>query len=499
MGEISRRELLGGTGAVLAAGIAARPRPALRPLRSRPDWAALAGQLRGPLLRPGDRGYAVASSPYNKRYADIRPGGVALCAGVADVRAALAWARRYAVPFAVRSGGHSYGGYCTTRGLVISLARMNSVRVDRDARTITLGPGALNRDLYAALAGTGLAAPSGRCPTVAISGLLLGGGFGFSSRHLGLTCDQLLHTDVVTASGVVLRASPRSHQDLMWACQGGGGGNFGVNTSYTLQAIPVGAVSVYRLGWPWRQASAALSAVLGLMAAAPDTLSCRIGLEVSATRRGVSAIGLYFGPARELAGLLAPVFAAVWPTEQQIEDRSYAGAQQFLAHSAPAGAFASKSRYLLAPLADAGIETAIRWLERWPGSTNPGGAGMTIFAWGGAIGRVDPAATAFVHRDAAFLLDTETSWTARDSPRAVAAGLDWVEGFYRALGPYATRQAYQNFIDPSLAGWQTAYYGTNLRRLIEVKRRYDPDDVFRFPQSIPERALSVLARPGEHR
>jgi hypothetical protein len=513
MGEISRRELLGGTGRLaVAAGVGAgltgfapprhqqdqQSRQRLsRPTAARPqpDWAALARRLRGPLLRPGDPGYLAASVPYNRRYAGILPGGVALCADVADVQTALRWARSNKVPFAARSGGHSYGGYSASRGLVISLARMNSVRVNPRAQTITLGAGARNRDLYASLAGTGVAAPSGRCPTVGISGLLLGGGFGFSSRHLGLTCDQLLEAEVVTADGAVLRVTPRSHPDLFWACQGGGGGNFGISTRFTLRASPVGAVSVYRLVWPWAKAATVLDAVLGLMSYAPDALSCRVGLDVTgnvaggaAPERSVSALGLYFGPSQDLAGLLAPVLAAAWPSEQLIEDRDYVAAQQVLARNVPAGKFASKSRFLPGPLSSAGIETAITRMERWPGSTNPGGAGVTIFAWGGAIGRVDPAATAFVHRDAAFLMDNETSWTQRDSPRLVADNLNWLEATYHALAPFGTRQAYQNFIDPALADWQTAYYGTNLRRLMRVKHRYDPDDVLRFAQSIPEPA-----------
>ena len=512
MGDISRREVLGGTGRLaVAAGLGTQlgwlapparpePRPLARPRprpRPRPDWAALARHLHGQLLRPGDTGYVVASVPYNKRYAAIRPAGVALCADVADVRTALHWARHYEVPFAARSGGHSYGGYSASEGLVISLARMNSVRVNGKSMTVTLGAGARNRDLYAGLAGTALAVPSGRCPTVGVSGLLLGGGFGFSSRHLGLTCDHLLETEVVTASGAVLRVSPRSHPDLFWACQGGGGGNFGINTGYTLQATQVGNVSVYRLEWPWRQAPAALSAMLGLMAGAPDSLSCRVGLGVSGggpvtggvPRRSALALGMYFGPSRELAGLLAPVLAAVWPSEQQIEDRTYLGAQAMLAHNVPFDRFASKSQYLDSPLPGPAIDTAARWVERWPGSSNPGGAGVTVFAWGGAIGRVDPTATAFVHRDAAFLMDNETTWTARDSPRVVHANLDWVAGIYDALAPFGTGQAYQNFIDPALKDWKRAYYGENLHRLMRVKRRYDPDEVFRFAQAIPEAAV----------
>ena len=152
MGEISRRAMLGGTGklAVVAGAGTQLGWATVRPRRPRPDWDALARQLRGRLLRPGDRGYLVASVPYNKRYAAIRPGGVALCADAADVRAALRWARRYGVPFAARSGAHSYGGYSASRGLLISLARMNSVRVDRRSMTISAGrgrphPGAVRR------------------------------------------------------------------------------------------------------------------------------------------------------------------------------------------------------------------------------------------------------------------------------------------------------------------------------------------------------------------
>jgi FAD/FMN-containing dehydrogenase len=500
MEGISRREALAGTGLVVlagAAGLQARRMDAAHQAAAAqaPDWARLARALRGRLLRPGDTGYAAASVPYNHRYAYIRPEGVALCSGAADIAAALRWARHYGVPFAARSGGHSYGGYSASRGLVISTARMNSVRVNREAMTITVGAGARNADLYAGLAGTGVAVPSGRCPTVGVSGLLLGGGFGFASRHLGLTCDHLLETEVVTAAGEILRVTPRSHADLFWACQGGGGGNFGINTGYRLRATRVGEVSVYKLSWPWRQAATVLDAAQRLMSGAPDTLSCRVGLGVSGgghatggpPARTVDALGLYFGPSRELSDLLSPVRAAAWPSEQLIEDREYVAAQSVLARSVPAGRFASKSRFLASALPGGGVAAAIRWLERWPGSSNPSGAGVTIFAWGGRIRRVAPERTAFVHRDPAFLMDTETTWTARDSKRVVTANLDWLAGVYDALAGYGMRQAYQNFIDPSLADWKKAYYGENLPRLVRVKRRYDPDDAFRFAQSIPEK------------
>jgi Berberine and berberine like len=170
-----------------------------------------------------------------------------------------------------------------------------------------------------------------------------------------------------------------------------------------------------------------------------------------------------------------------------IEDRTYLDAMAALAGNVPFDRFASRSRFLDGPLPGAGIDTAVRWIERWPGSSNPGGAGITLFAWGGAINQVAPDATAFVHRGAAFLMDSETTWTARDSPPVVSANLDWLSGLYHALAPFGTLQAYQNFIDSALRDWKTAYYGANLPRLTAVKRRYDPDDAFRFAQSVPER------------
>jgi FAD/FMN-containing dehydrogenase len=509
MGDISRRRVLAASGQVaIAAGAgfglagseipgpaqAATRRASRKPPPREPDWAELARRLRGRLLRPGDPGYERAGLPYNRRYAGIRPGGVAVCAGARDAAAALLWAREQDVEFAVRSGGHSYAGYSASRGLVISMSEMNSIRLDRASMMVTAGSGALNRELYAATAGSGIAVPCGRCPTVALGGLLLGGGFGFSSRHWGLTCDQLLETEVVTADGEILRVSRDCHPDLFWACQGGGGGNFGINTGYALRAHPVGNVSVYRIDWAWKHAREALAAMLDRMATAPSAMSCRVGADISggghatggSAVRGGSALGLLFGPAEELRALLAPVLAAAPARSVLIEDRNYTSAQAFLARDVPAGSFASKSRFLSHAMPDAGIETLVRWTEHWPGSSNPDGGGATIFAWGGAIGQVPAGATAFVHRAPAFLMDNETTWTGRDTPRTRSANLDWLAGIYAALAPYGTSQAYQNFTDPALKDWASAYYGSNLARLSAVKRAYDPDDVFRFPQSIPE-------------
>jgi hypothetical protein len=144
-----------------------------------------------------------------------------------------------------------------------------------------------------------------------------------------------------------------------------------------------------------------------------------------------------------------------------------------------------KSSYIDRPLSDRAIDTMLRWVERWPGSSNTDGGGAALFAWGGAMNRPAPDATAFVHRGARFLMVYATSWTAEDPPGVVSRGLDWIEGFFDAMRAHVAARSYQNFIDRSLRNWQQAYYGPNFDRLVKIKTRHDPDDLFHFAQSIP--------------
>ena len=459
---------------------------------SGPDWDQLAKRLKGRLILPDDRGYAAASRPLNRRYADLRPQGVALCEGAADAREALLWARDNDMPIAVRSGGHNYAGYSTNDGLVIDFGRMKGAKVSDSRGTIVAEPGARNTDVYAALQPHGVAISAGRCPTVAIGGLVLGGGVGFSSRKLGLTCDHLLEAEVVTASGKVLTCSEKENPDLFWALRGGGGGNFGISTSYTFETRPVRDVTLYDIEWRWADAAKVFAALQQAMADAQDEFSMRIGLGRAGTRGNpgaapptISALGQFFGPKSELVAILDAALSAA-PTKQKlIAERTFWQAKNYFFDTTPQGYYEVKSAYARRPLSGDGIDTLLRWIERWPGSSNPEGGGMAMFASGGAINRVPAAATAFVHRDEFALIATETTWSATDSKALVGRGLDWVEGFAEALRPHVSGFAYQNFIDRSQRNWQHAYYGSNLERLMKVKRRYDPDDVFRFEQSIP--------------
>jgi hypothetical protein len=492
---MTRRQFARRTGQLVGAAAVASPLELLAACGSSSPttaaWSELARSLNGDLVLPGDPTYARRRLPFNRRYASVHPSGIALCSSASDVRQCVEWSRQHEVAIAARSGGHSYAGYSTTPGLVIDVSRLNHVAVDKDARTVSVGAGARNTDVYNGLQPHAVAISAGRCPSVGIAGLALGGGFGFSSRKLGLTSDSLLETKLVTASGSQLTCSARENPDLFWACRGGGGGNFGINTSFEFSTQPVGAVSIYDLEWDWRDAPKVAPALQTILQHAPDELSLRIGMGKAGGEhaRGalptVTALGQYFGPPDKLAELLKPALRAARTTKRLIAPRTFWQAKDYLFHTTPRDRFMEKSSYIDTPVSDSGFATMMQWVERWPVSLNSDGGGMALFGWGGAINRVPATETAFVHRDAIFLMAYATSWTANDSRPTVSAGLDWIEGFFAAMEPHVAASSYQNFLDPELTDWKRAYYGANLERLVRVKHRYDPDNRFRNAQSIP--------------
>ncbi len=490
-----RRFLQDGAGAIVAAGAASQLGwlagcGSSNSSASKPDWDALGARLKGRLVRPQDPRYGLVSRPYNLRYAEVQPSGVALCSGAADVRASILWARDSEVPIAVRSGGHNYAGYSTGPGLIIDVGQMRDLAVEDARGTVTAQPGARNTMIYTGLQPHGVAISAGRCPTVAVGGLVLGGGIGFSSRKLGLTCDHLVEAEVVTATGKHVKASADINPDLFWALRGGGGGNFGICTSYTFETHPVSDVGLYDIEWEWSDAPAVFEAFQEVIRRAPDDFSGRLGVGRPGRPGGggspsISALGQYFGPVDELRELLQPALTAGATVKKMIKQVTFWEAKDYFYDNVPHAAFAVKSAFLDDPLSGDGVDVLLRAVERWPGSSNTDGAGAALFASGGAINKVAADATAFVHRSQFAILATETTWEPTDSQRTVDANIDWLEGLSASLRPHVTGAAYQNFIDRSQRDWQQAYYGDNFDRLVRVKIAFDPDDVFTFKQSIP--------------
>jgi FAD/FMN-containing dehydrogenase len=517
------------TGALAGAGVsAASIRPAWLhapsasggPLAA--DWQVLRRLLSTHrLVRPGQHGYRRAKELFDPRFDWQRPQGVAYCASAADVAVCLGFASRYKLPVRARSGGHSYAGWSgVTGGLVVDVSRLDSFDAHRDSRTdstadmrtdtgkgsgtVRVGTGLSLIDFYARLAARGLAVPGGSCPTVGIAGLTLGGGVGVVSRLYGLTSDNLEAVQIVTANGDVLTCDSRRHSDLLWACRGGGGGNFGVATSFTLRTHKLRHLVLFFLSWPWARAERVVDAWQRWAPHAPDALWSNMHLSAAPGGKPVLGVGGTFvggvaGAEAHLNELYARVGSGpasayvrrVPYLDAMLVEAGCSGLRVHECHAGPGGRLArvpyyAKSDFFSRPLSKAGIRALLNGVERMRGvRTAAGGVGGVAFdAFGGALNRVHPEATAFVHRNALFLAQYTTSWNYPGSHHGVARQQDWLRSCYAALHPHASGGAYQNYIDPDLRNWRQAYYGRNYARLTRVKATYDPHQLFDFPQAI---------------
>jgi FAD/FMN-containing dehydrogenase len=480
---LTRREFVVAAGAaVLVPAAIADAAGGSRALR------ALARDVRGPLLVRGARGYGAVAHGYNERYDGLRPRAVLLARDARDVQAAVRWAAQHHVPIAARSGGHSYAGYSTVDGgLVVDLRRLRTIGLERHNTRAVIDAGAQLGDVYGRLAAHGVTVPAGSCPSVGVGGLALGGGMGLAGRALGLTCDRITALRIVTADGQLLEATAREHPDLFWACRGGGGGNFGIVTSFTLRTAPVDRAAYFTISWPWSQASAAVAAWQELLGGAPNALTSVLSLS---TGPRVSAAGQFMGSEARLRDLVRPLTRVAGATLSTGTSgyadlqRRWAGCAHVSARAChtrgtrPGGTlararFAAGSDYVRRPLSSAGRVAAIAAIGRRSG----GSGSLLLDSYGGAINAVAPDATAFVHRDALFSIQYLAYGP-------TGPGAAWVRSARAGLAPHVSGEAYQNYIDPDVAGWPRAYYGSNLERLRAVKQRVDPHRVFDFPRAI---------------
>ncbi|GGM20226.1 FAD-binding dehydrogenase [Streptomyces fumigatiscleroticus] len=478
-------------------------RPATRTSSAAPaDYSALARDLDGSLVRPGDTGWKTARQLYNTRFDTLEPAAVAYVAHPDDIRTALAYARAHGVRVAIRNGGHSYAGWSSGNGrLIVDVSKLNGVRTSGGEAVV--GAGAKLIDVYRALADKGVTIPAGSCPTVGVSGLVLGGGHGVVSRAYGLTCDSLTRATLITADGRQLTADAAEHADLFWALRGAGNGNFGVVTELEFRTHPAPqTVSAY-LTWPWEKASATVSAWQEWGPDQPDEIWSSLHLDhsdggtptVSLSCLSLGTYGELQNAVDRLADRIGAPATGVSLRRRSYEESMevYAGCSSFSADaqchlpgSAPGRTaegslgretYAARSDFFDRSLSAAGIQALLSQIRSVRGGTGS----ITLTALGGAVNRVSPTATAFVHRRSRMLAQYIASWQADASGTAAQA---WLAAAHRAMRPYASGAAYQNYTDPTLADWRTAYYGDAATRLAKLKKRYDPDRFFTYPQAL---------------
>lgn len=484
----TRRGILAGAAALGGFVVLGRASPVAAAEASEKAWKHLARSLSGSLLRPGDKGFKATARPNNLVYADRLPAGIARCRTPEDVAKAILWCREHDIRFVARAGGHNYAGYSTTHGLMIDVGDLNDIAFDPQSGRVTVGAGVKNRDIYTALSRASVAITHGRCYGVGVAGFLLGGGIGFDMRLNGIGSDKLMETHVVGADGEIRTARANHQPELFWACRGGAGGNFGINTRFVVETFAVDEITAFDITWS-RKPQAVAEALIGALQGATRRLGSKITLRAvtPADRRAgkdvrVNLLGQLHGPRDELRDILAPVFAVAPSLKQTIRTGPYWEGQELLSEEGAPEHYRERSRFVEKPFGAGALDTAFRHARRFPGTS--GSASLKLFQTGKAVNDLRARDTAFVHRRSQWLFSTSFTYEAEDGRRAVAAARDWLDETYEAMLPHCGKGAFQNFPDPALRDWAEQYYGVNYARLSEIKKAVDPDNVFRFGQSI---------------
>jgi hypothetical protein len=439
---------------------------------------AFRASMRGALLRPGEAGYDGARTIHNGMI-DRRPALIARCAGVADVLTAVRFARAHDLLVSVRGGGHGMPGFAVCDGgLMLDLSGMNSVHVDPEHRTVRADAGVTWSAFDHETQAFGLATTGGVVGSTGIAGLTLGGGHGFLMRRYGLACDNLLSADVVTADGRWLRASATEHAELFWGLRGGGG-NFGVVTSFEYQLHPVGTMLAGMVIYPIGKAKEFLRRYRELTRTAPDALGSLVALGTlpDGTQAAVLLVG-YTGPIADGEELLRPLRAFGPPLADQVGPSPYAALQGISEHFNPRGYRNYLKTNYLKDLSDDAIDILV---ERYMSVPAPF-SHIVVEHMGGAVGRMDSQATAYNYRDAQYNFLIVGIW---NDAAEDARNIPWVRGLWQALQPFSTGHIYVNYeSDVGVDRVQAAYGAAKYDRLVALKNTYDPTNVFRLNANI---------------
>ncbi len=444
--------------------------------------ATVAG-LTGEVVRAGDAAYEAARTGWNKLYPRY-PEAIVFCECAQDVINAVAWARENGMAFRARSGRHNLEGWSSIDGgLVIDVSRMKSVSINAAMRTATVGTGLTQLETVTALGHHGFAVPTGSEGGVGLGGVILGGGFGLLTRSMGMACDNLIAADIVVADGSgsarLVHADASTKPDLLWACRGGGGGNFGIATSYTFALHELSDVTFLIARWAGHDDLADLLRNWQRTAPVADE-NLTSALEIDATAVELSAL-LHGGTRQQLLDEIAPLLAigtpeltfleGAWPTVYRSVDRG----------PTDVGLWKFYSQFVSQPFPDEAIAMIVRSMGNAPSPWS----NFFCTSFGGSVRNAPPGGSAFPHRDALFYCEPGAAW---NDPALSSVALRWAADFWLALRPYGDG-AYVNVPNAAASDWEREYYGANAERLRTVKATYDPGNVFTFEQSVPVGSL----------
>lgn len=441
------------------------------------DIEDLRGHLRGPLLQAGEPGYEDARLIWNRAF-DRKPALIARCAGAADVTAAVNFSRTHGLLTAVRGGGHSLSGQSVCdAGLLIDLSTMGGIRIDPVAKRARIEPGVRLAQIDREAQAFGLAVPLGTVSDTGAAGLTLGGGFGRLCRKYGLACDSLAGADLVTADGRFIKVGEKENSDLLWALRGGGG-NFGVVTSFEYRLHPIGSTMLGgQLVYPFSQAREVLRQFSEFSAASPDELFVFVFLAPAPDHQRVVMFDVcYCGPVDAGERVVAGLRKIGKPMKDSIAPTSYVALQSALDPGNPPRRYYIKSGYLQRLTAD--VSNAILdYLEGSPADDTA----VAISQLGGAISRIKPAATAYWHREPNYQVIVIGHW---DDATGAEQTTRWVRDAWKKFEPF-TNGYYVNLGGHDESDHRIrATYGDNYPRLAGLKKRYDPANLFRLNANI---------------
>ena len=450
----------------------------------------LRDQLSGVLVEPGDEGYDEARTIWNAMV-DRRPALIARCTSTADVQYAVRFARRHRLLLAVRGGGHNIAGNAVCDdGMMIDLSPMKSVRIDTKKKVAEVQPGCTLADVDRATQAYGLAIPVGINSTTGIAGLTLGGGFGWLSRAYGMTVDNLIGAEVVTADSAVVQANDRQHPELFWALRGGGG-NYGVVTRFDFRLHEVGPdVLCGLIVYPLAQATAALKRYREIAAGLSDQTAIWAVLRqapplpfLPTEVHGKEIIAFavcHIGDPDQGFAAIEPVRKLGTPYGEHLGVQPFVAWQQAFDPLLTPGARNYWKSHNFSELSDETIDVLVRYARELPSPQ----CEIFVGQLGGQASRVSPSATAYAHRDANYVVNVHGRWeTAAEDDRVIR----WSRDFYRAAAPFATGGVYVNFMTEEESDRIRAAYGPNWDRLVQTKTKYDPNNLFCMNQNITPR------------